>query len=229
MEAAAHSGVTVDDGDIVIAAQKIVSKAEGRYADLRLIAPSAEALRLSAICGKDARLVELILSESTEVVRCRPGVIIVRHRLGLVLANAGIDQSNLPDNEDSKRVLLLPLDPDGSAEHLRQSLQEISERNVGVAIIDSLGRAWRNGTVGTCIGASGIESIRDMRGEHDFYGRTLQSTVVGLGDELAAAASFVMGQGAEGTPVVIVKGVSARHRNGNARDLVRPPNEDLFK
>jgi coenzyme F420-0:L-glutamate ligase/coenzyme F420-1:gamma-L-glutamate ligase len=229
VQAARGASIALQDEDVVVVAQKIVSKAEGRYVDLRLVTPSPDAIHLSALCGKDARLVELVLAESTEVLRCQPGVIIVRHRLGLVLANAGIDQSNLPDNHDSERVLLLPLDPDRSAAHLRGALEQTCGCRFGIAVIDSLGRAWRNGTVGTCIGASGIESLRDMRGERDFFGRLLQSTVVGLGDELASAASFVMGQGAEGTPIVVVRGALSRNRDGVARDLVRPVREDLFK
>ncbi len=226
--AVAQNNIAIDDGDIVVLAQKIVSKSENRYVDLRSVSPSSEATRLAGICEKDPRLVELILGESVEVLRCVPGVIIVRHKLGLVLANAGIDQSNLPGNLASDRVLLLPVDPDASADKLRTSLAEKCGRKISVAIIDSLGRAWRIGTTGACIGASGFEPVRDMRGGRDLYGRTLQSTIIGIGDELAAAASLVMGQAAEGTPIVLVKGFALPHHGGSARDLVRHLNEDLF-
>jgi coenzyme F420-0:L-glutamate ligase/coenzyme F420-1:gamma-L-glutamate ligase len=181
VHASSHCGVNLEDGDIVVFAQKIVSKSERRYVDLATIEPSSEARTLAQICGKDPRIVDLILRESVEVLRCVPGVIIVRHRLGLVLANAGIDQSNLPGNLNNERVLLLPVDPDASAEGLRRSLEERSGRNLGVAIIDSLGRAWRNGTTGICIGSSGFGVVRDMRGSRDLYGRTLQATIIGTG------------------------------------------------
>lgn len=225
----ARNDVALDDGDVVVLAQKIVSKSEGRYADLSAVEPSLEAKRLAGICGKDPRLVELILSESVGVLRCVPGVIIVRHRLGLVLANAGIDQSNLPGNAAGGRALLLPLDPDASAHRLRRTLVERSGRRCGVAIIDSLGRAWRQGTTGICIGAAGFGALSDMRGSRDLYGRTLQSTIIGTGDELAAAASLVMGQANEGTPIVLVKGLALLLQNGNAQTLVRPLSEDLFQ
>jgi coenzyme F420-0:L-glutamate ligase/coenzyme F420-1:gamma-L-glutamate ligase len=229
LEAAKCSRVQFDDGDIVVLAQKIVSKSEGRYVDLESVDPSGEAKRLARICGKDPRIVDLILKESTEVVRCVPGVIIVRHKLGLVLANAGIDQSNLPGNQSGERVLLLPVDPDGSAFELQQTLEASTSRILGVAIIDSLGRAWRNGTAGVCIGASGFETLRDMRGSRDLYGRTMQATVIGIGDELAAAASLVMGQADEGTPIVLVKGMILTSLSARARDLVRPVSQDLFR
>lgn len=226
--AAANTGVAIEDGDVVVLAQKIVSKSENRYVDLCHVDPSPEAKRLAAICKKDPRLVELILRESAAVLRCVPNIIVVRHKLGLVLANAGIDQSNLPDNIASERVLLLPIDPDASAGKIRAALAEKCGCTVGVAIIDSLGRAWRIGTTGTCIGASGFKPVRDMRGSRDLYGRTLQSTVIGIGDELAAAASLVMGQAAEGTPIVLIKGIPMSPGDGAARDLVRPMQEDLF-
>ena len=215
------------DGDIVVLAQKIVSKAEGRYADLREVRPSKEAARLGAIAGKDPRLVELILSESSRVMRAVPGVIIVRHRLGYVMANAGIDQSNLGPG-DVDRVLLLPVDPDASAAALRRGLQAATGLRLSVLIIDSFGRAWRNGTCGTAIGASGIEALRDLRGRADFYGRRLETSELGFADELAAAASLVMGQADEGRPVVIVRGIEWKESDQNARNLLRPIGGDLF-
>lgn len=228
IEALAINRIDLRDLDILVLAQKIVSKAEGRYVDLRTVETSTEAARLAAICGKDERIVELVLQESSSVLRCVPGVIIVRHKLGLVLANAGIDQSNLPGGAGEQRVLLLPVDPDASARAIRQRLEALTGRHIGVAIIDSLGRAWRIGTCGTCIGASGLETVRDMRGKSDLHGRTLQSTLIGLGDELAAGASLVMGQAAEGTPIILVRGLAIQSGEGTARQLIRPTREDLF-
>jgi len=230
-DAMAAGGVALDDGDVLVLAQKIVSKAEGRYVRLADIAPTQEAMEHARVCGKDPRLVELILRESVAVLRCVPGVIIVRHRLGLVLANAGIDHSNLPDDPDGSdggRVLLLPQAPDDSARRLRDAIAARTGRTLAVLIIDSLGRAWRKGTVGTCIGAAGFRALWDRRGEPDLYGRTLQATVIGLGDALAAASSLVMGEAAEGRPLVLAKGLSAMAGAGCAADLVRPVSEDLF-
>lgn len=227
-QAAAQNGVPLEDGDVVVLAQKIVSKAEDRYVDLNTVTPSEKAVEIAEVCKKDPRIVELILGEAVEVVRCIPNVIIVRDRNGLVLANAGIDQSN-PGGEASNKALLLPKDPDASADRIRAAPEATSGKKVGVAVIDSLGRAWRIGTFGTCIGASGIETVRDMRGKKDLYGRTLQSTIIGLGDELAGGASMVMGQAAEGTPIVIVRGSGIQQDGMSARNLVRPLNEDLFK
>jgi coenzyme F420-0:L-glutamate ligase/coenzyme F420-1:gamma-L-glutamate ligase len=217
------------EGDIVVLAQKIVSKAEGRYVDLADVTPSLRAQSLAAMCGKDPRLVEAILSESSEVVRCRPGLIIVRHRLGFVLANAGIDRSNLPDAPDRECVLLLPEDPDASAARIRDGFRARAGVDVAVMIIDSLGRAWRVGTCGACIGAAGLATVQDLRGQGDLFGKTLVSTILGVGDEIAAAASLVMGQAAEGLPLVVIRGYAKRGADGRARDLVRPINEDLFR
>ena len=220
--------IALEDGDILVLAQKIVSKAEGRYVDLATVTPSARAWDLAAETGKDARLVETILSEATEVLRCRPNLIIVRHRLGLVLANAGIDRSNLPDFADGEHVLLLPQDPDASAARIRDGVKAATGAEVAVMIIDSLGRAWRVGTVGACIGAAGLATVHDMRGQDDLFGRTLVSTILGAGDEIAAAASLLMGQAAEGTPLVLLRGYRHVAQQGAARDLVRPVSEDLF-
>lgn len=228
LETLARNSISLENGDILVLAQKIVSKSEGRYLNLREIVPSGEARRLAAICGKDPRLVEAILSESQYVVRCRAGVIIVRHRLGFVLANAGIDHSNLPPESNKELVLLLPKDPDGSAARLRRELKKRTGKQVGVMIIDSIGRAWRIGTCGAAIGASGFQTVLDLRGQADLFGRKLQSTVLGLGDELAAGASLIMGQASEGTPVVLVRGLKWAEGAGRAADLIRPAHEDLF-
>lgn len=223
----AASEVGFRDGDVVVLAQKIVSKAEGRYAPLADVVPSERAERLAAIARKDPRVVELVLSESRSVLRAVPGVIIVRHRLGYVMANAGIDQSNLAGSE-SERVLLLPLDPDGSAADLRRKLEASTRCRLAVLIIDSFGRAWRNGTCGTAIGSAGLPALQDLRGRLDFFGRRLETSELGFADEIAAAASLMMGQANEGRPVVIVRGVEWQESEQSAANLVRPEKSDLF-
>lgn len=220
------TGDTLADGDVVVLAQKIVSKAEGRTVDLRTVAPSERAIGLAMATGKDARVVELILAESSEVLRHRPGLLIVAHRLGLVLANAGIDHSNVDGDE---HVLLLPVDPDGSAQTLRTALKAKTGADVAVVIIDSLGRAWRMGTIGTAIGVAGLPGLLDLRGRPDREGRLLETSELGLADELAAAASLVMGQADEGTPIVLARGVPYARREGSAAELVRPKDRDLFR
>ena len=227
-ETLTRNALSLTDGDVVVLAQKIVSKAEGRLLDLATVIPSSEAERLAAICGKDPRLVEAILSESTDVVRCKPGVIIVRHKRGWVLANAGIDHSNITQNDSAEHVLLLPQDPDASASALRESLTGYFNITIGVMIIDSFGRAWRLGTCGTCIGAAGLATVQDLRGRRDLTGGILQSSILGYGDELAAAASLLMGQAAEGRPMVIIRGLNLGTDQGQGSDLIRPREEDLF-
>jgi coenzyme F420-0:L-glutamate ligase/coenzyme F420-1:gamma-L-glutamate ligase len=224
----ARAGEQLRDGDIVVLAQKIVSKAEGRYVRLADVTPSARANELAQAARKDPRVVELMLQESREVMRHRPDVIVVEHRLGFVLANAGIDASNLEPAGD-ERVLLLPRDPDGSAAGLRDRLQKATGAKLGVIINDSLGRAWRNGTVGTALGASGLPTLLDLRGKPDLHGRTLRSTEVGVADEVAAAASLLMGQADEGRPIVIVRGFPYPLGDGSAQDLVRPRRLDMFR
>lgn len=214
------------DGDVFVIAQKIVSKAEGRVVSLAGVKPSKEAESLARKTDKDPRLVELILGESDEVVRHREGVLVVAHRLGIVLANAGIDRSNV-EGEDN--VLLLPEDPDASAKKIRDGLETHYRVRLGVVISDSLGRAWRNGTVGCAIGASGVEAVQDLLGQPDLFARPLEATVVGHGDELAAAASIVMGQADEGTPVVLISGLPPSTSDQTAADLLRPKAEDLFR
>lgn len=221
------SEVALVDGDVLVLAQKIVSKAEGRLIPLAEVTPSPHAIALGAECDKDPRLVELILAEADEVMRVRKGVLIVRHRLGLVLANAGIDQSNV-DHAGGPVALLLPLDPDGTCQRLRTAIAQRTGRWIAVLIIDSLGRAWRNGTLGTAIGAAGLPALLDLRGRPDLYGRTLETSELGLADEIAAAASLVMGQAAEGTPAVLVRGLALPDSAGSAADLVRPRAVDLF-
>jgi len=228
LEALARVPLSLAAGDVVVLAQKIVSKAEGRSVALAAVTPSTRALELAQISGKDPREVELMLAESTEVLRARPGVIVVRHRLGLVLANAGIDRSNVgPDEEE--RVLLLPRDPDRSCARLRDRLREATGADVATMIIDSLGRAWRNGTVGTALGVSGMPGLLDLRGHPDLFGRRLQTSELGLADEAASAASLLMGQASESRPVVVIQGLSYDRREGNAAELLRPAHLDLFR
>ena len=218
--AMARAGLAPEPGDVLAIAQKIVSKAEGRSIALASVAPSQAARDLAAQTGKDARLVELILSESERVVRARPNLIIVKHRLGFVMANAGIDQSNV--GEDGQ-ALLLPRDPDASAAALAARL------GLPVVITDSFGRAWRRGTVGVAIGAAGLPALQDLRGRPDLFGRTLMVSITGFADEIAAAAGLVMGQGAEGQPAVLLRGLAWSGAVNPAAELLRPAQEDLFQ
>ncbi len=228
MEAMRRANLHLEPGDIFVLAQKIVSKTEGRKVNLATVTPSPRARDLAAQIEKDPRLIELILQESNgEVLRTRPGLIVVEHRLGFVCANAGIDHSNVAG--DDEWVLLLPENPDASAERLRAQWESTTGTQVGVMIIDSHGRAWRNGTVGVAIGISGLPGVVDLRGQADLNGRILQVTQVGAADELAAAASLVMGQAAEGTPVVHVRGFPYPLREGSLRELIRPKELDLFR
>lgn len=223
--------VELQDNDIFVLAQKIVSKSEGRMVNLADVNPTQKAKELSLQVEKDARLIELILGESSEVLRIRKDVMVVEHRLGFVCANAGIDHSNVmgESNENGDFVLLLPEDPDLSAKKLRDEIRNLTGRNTGVMIIDSHGRAWRNGTVGMCIGLSGIPAVVDERGWKDLFGYTLKATIVGVADELAAAASLVMGQAAEGTPVVHVRGFPYPLGDGSLNELIRPKEMDMFR
>lgn len=223
--------IALEDNDILVFAQKIVSKAEGRAVNLVTITPSPRAIDLAQQTEKDPRLVELILCESNEVLRTRLGTIIVEHKLGFVCANAGIDHSNVAGAGDSTEewVLLLPAQPDRSAEQMRNDIQSKTGKRVGILIIDSHGRAWRNGTVGVAIGIAGVPGLEDLRGKPDLFNFTLRITQVGAADELAAAASLVMGQAAEGTPVVHVRGFPYPLREGSLKELIRPKDQDLFR
>jgi coenzyme F420-0:L-glutamate ligase/coenzyme F420-1:gamma-L-glutamate ligase len=232
--------VALEDGDIIVLAQKIVSKAEGRLVNLSSVIPSKEAIELATRSEKDARLVELILQESKAVLRVRPGTIIVEHRLGFVCANAGIDHSNVQPGETSPVsedfgslaedwVLLLPKDPDNSALEIRRRIKIATGNRIGVMIIDSHGRAWRLGTIGMAIGLSGLPGLVDKRGWQDLFGYRLKITIVAAADELAAAASLVMGEAAEGTPAVHVRGFPYPLREGSLKELIRPKANDLFR
>ena len=223
------SEVTIDEGDILVLAQKIVSKAENRYVSLNKIIPSDKANLLARKTAKDPRLVELILQESKEVVRHRKGVIVVENKLGFVHANAGIDRSNIDSNANDPKVLLLPENPDLSAEVIRKDLSLLLKKSIGIIINDSAGRAWRNGIVGIAIGSSGVTALTDLRGQKDLYGKVLEVTEVGLADELASAASILMGQGDEGLPVVLIKGLQLGEDKEGSQILIRPVEDDLFR
>ena len=225
----ADAEIALQDGDVIVIAQKIVSKSENRYVDLGQIMPSVKAQELAEVTGKDARHIEAVLSESSEVLRTRKNVIIVAHRLGFVMANAGIDESNIAHGDGSERVLLLPVDPDRTCREIKATLDRNFAVSVGVIINDSFGRAWRNGVVGVALGAAGISSLQNLVGSPDLFGRLMKVTEVAVGDELAAAASLVMGQGAEGTPIVHVRGFQNRAPENDAATLVRPKNMDMFR
>ncbi len=228
IEAVQRAGVALEAGDVVVLAQKIVSKSEGRTVELASVTPSARALELAAIVQKDARLVELVLRESRRIVRTAKDVLIVEHRRGYVMANAGIDQSNVAAAGEAEQALLLPEDPDRSARALRAAVRARCGVDIGVIVSDSFGRPWRLGTVGVALGSAGLPAVLDLRGQPDLYGRTLRVTVVGHADEIAAAASLVMGQAAEGCPMVLVRGL-AGGADIPATELLRPPGEDLFR
>lgn len=225
------TGLELEQGDILVLAQKIVSKAEGRLVNLSEIQPTPRALEIASTVDKDPRFVELVLRESREVLRTRPGTLIVEHRCGFVCANAGIDHSNVsgPWGNQVDWVLLLPEDSDRSARRIRDQIQTKLGVEVGVLIIDSHGRAWRMGTVGVAIGMAGLPGLVDLRGEKDLFGYELRVTQVAAADELAAAASLIMGQAAEGSPAVLVKGFPYKMREGNLDELIRPLELDLFR
>jgi coenzyme F420-0:L-glutamate ligase / coenzyme F420-1:gamma-L-glutamate ligase len=220
-----RTALTLTIGDVLVVAQKIVSKAENRYVNLNDVAVSDAARALAAETEKDPRLVQLILDESTAVLRHRPGVLIVEHRNGYVHANAGIDQSNIVHPPGNSRALLLPANPDTSAQRLRAALGG----TINVIINDSAGRAWRNGVTGFALGTAGFAPVVDLIGERDLFGNTLKVTQVAVADELAAAASFVMGQAAQATPVVLIRGAQLTPSTGGSADLLRQRQHDLFR
>jgi coenzyme F420-0:L-glutamate ligase/coenzyme F420-1:gamma-L-glutamate ligase len=227
-DALARVGLALAPGDVLVYAQKIVSKAEGRCVSLRDVQPSARAHEIAAQCLKDARLVELVLAESSAVVRVAPNVLITRHRCGFVMANAGIDRSNTGSGSDDT-VLLLPVDADASARHLRAALQVRCGTAPGVIVSDSFGRPWRHGTVNVALGVAGLPALVDMRGGRDRDGRTLQVTQVALADAVAAGAGLVMGEATESAPIVLVRGIVTAAPDTDGQALIRPPHEDLFR
>ena len=225
----AATKLTLDDGDVIVVAQKIVSKSEGRIVEIASVTPSERAIALAAETGKDPRFVEIVLSESRRIVRHRPNLIVAEHRLGFVMANAGIDHSNVGPDDGRERVLLLPLDPDASALALQQQLAARTKKRLAIIVSDSFGRPWRRGTVGIALGAAGLPSDIDWRGQPDLFGRKLEVTETGFADEIAAAASIVQGQAAEATPIVVVRGLSWTAPETPAAAIVRPPEHDLFR
>lgn len=221
--------LSLQDGDVLVLAQKIVSKAEGRYAYLNEVEPGPEAIELARNCDKDPRHMEVLLGESHSVLRQRPGVVIVEHKLGYVHANAGIDRSNIASADDNPRLLLLPEDPDASAQNLREALQNKTGARINIIINDSAGRAWRNGTLGFAIGTAGFEAVENRIGEQDLFGRALEVTEVAVADELAAAASFLMGQGNEAIPLVLIRGAKLRPSDAGSAALIRDREKDMFR
>jgi coenzyme F420-0:L-glutamate ligase / coenzyme F420-1:gamma-L-glutamate ligase len=229
VEAFIANGLVPEASDVLVVAQKVVSKAEGRYVDVTTVSPSERAIELARELDKDPRFVEVVLSESKRVVRHRPGLLIVEHRLGFVMANAGIDHSNVPMEGDAERVLLLPKDPDGSAHALREHLVGVFGASIAVIISDSFGRAWRKGTVGVALGAAGLPALIDLRGHPDLFGRELLVTETGFADEIAAGAGLLMGQADEAVPMVLVRGLSWSAPEVAAAALIRPAEHDLFR
>lgn len=223
-----EAGLSTQSGDVLVVTQKIISKAEGQFVALDEVTPGAEALRLASVTGKDARLVELVLRESSAVLRAVPHVLITRHRTGHVMANAGIDRSNIgPDRQDC--ALLLPEDADKSAQALRAALARHVAPVPALVISDSFGRPWRYGVTNVAIGAAGFPALVDRRGEPDRDGRALEVTQIALGDMVATAAGLAMGEGAEGVPAVLIRGLNPGAKESPAKALVRPLREDLFQ
>ena len=225
----AAAGASLEPGDVLVVAQKIISKAENRYAYLNEVEPSEQAKALAAKCDKDPRQMEWVLRESREVLRQVPGVVIVEHRLGYVHANAGIDRSNIHSDDDNPRVLLLPEDPDDSARRLRADLEALTSVAPYIIINDSAGRAWRNGTMGFALGTAGFAPVENRIGQSDLYGRELEVTEVAVADELAAAASFLMGQAHEAAPVVLLRGAKLSDADCGSQSLIRDRQRDLFR
>ena len=228
LKSANSSKIEWFEGDILVIAQKIVSKAEGRLVNLKQIEPSKRSIELGSLTEKDPRLVELILQESKKVIRYRKGVLVVQNDHGVILANAGIDHSNLEQDQEQDWVLLLPKDPDISAKKIHQELMEKTGLHLGVIINDSIGRAWRNGTIGTAIGVAGLPAIVDLRGRKDLFGNPLRVSEEAVADELASAASLIQGQADEALPVVLIQGFQSQTANIPASGLIRPKETDLF-
>jgi coenzyme F420-0:L-glutamate ligase / coenzyme F420-1:gamma-L-glutamate ligase len=222
-----RAGLALQNDDALVISSKIVSKAEGRRVDLRTVEPGDEAQRLAEITRKDPRIVELVLRESAQVSRAVPGVLVTQHRLGFVSANAGIDQSNVGESRDD--VLLLPLEPDTSAARIRQALATATGVQVGIVLSDSHGRPFRMGNVGVAIGVAGMPALVDLRGQFDLFGRELRVSTQGYADLVASAAHLLCGEGDEGRPVVHIRGLKFTTDDGQASDLNRPHEQDLYR
>jgi len=229
LDAVKKNNLSLQNDDVIVLAQKIVSKSENRYVDLKTITPSRAAIGLAKKANKDARAMEVLLAESKEVIKTRTNVVIVEHNNGYVHANAGIDHSNIKQEDGKELLLLLPKDPDASAEKLRTGIKEKTGIDVNIIINDSFGRAFRNGVCGVCIGSAGFEVIDNKIGHQDLFGNILQITEIAVADEIAAAASLVMGQADEGKPVVIVRGVKLKKSDQGSKALLRKKQDDLFR
>lgn len=229
IDAISYSQYEPEDMDVFVVAQKIVSKAENRLIDLASVFPSKRARELARATRKDPRIVELILSESKSVIRYREGILITEHRLGYIMANAGVDRSNVAVEDGSEWALLLPKDPDESARVLREQLETYYERKLGIVISDSVGRPWRMGSIGMALGSAGIPALLDYRGKPDLFGRTMEVTEVAQADQIAAGAALVMGETGQGCPVALVRGIEWHAADSTARQLIRPPEQDLFR
>lgn len=228
-KALSAAGIPLNDGDVLVVAQKIVSKAEGRYLERASLVPSDRAIALAERTGKDPRHVEAILSESEEIVKTGGDLIIAAHRLGFVMANAGIDESNIDHGDGDGRFLLLPSDPDASAAELKRRLDAEFHTRIGVVINDSFGRPWRNGVVGVALGSAGVPALVDKAGSRDLFGREMRVTEVAVADEIASAGSLLMGQADEGLPAVLVRGLRLRAPVQPAAALVRDRKKDMFR
>ena len=227
--ALASNNLVLQTGDVLVVAQKIVSKSEGRMVRLEDVNPSDQAMELAQKTAKDPRLIELVLSESTEVLRAVDELIIVAHKLGIVLANAGIDASNVAPPSDVEQVLLLPRDPDRSAQDYHERIKQRTGVSVGIIINDSVGRAWRLGTTSLAIGVAGVTALEDHRGKPDLFGVSLKVSEEAVADELASAASLLQGQAAEKSPVVLIRGFVSDSDRQTAASLIRPVDQDLFR
>jgi len=223
----AAANLKLIDGDVLVVAQKIVSKAEGRTVRLGDIKASDAAIQLAKITHKEPAIVQLILNESSAIVRHRPGVIIAKHKQGWILANAGIDRSNVTEREDE--VLLLPEQPDATANQLRDDLAARYASTIGVIIADSVGRPWRMGTTGMTLGSAGVEALANLRGQQDMFGRILEVSEHAVADSIASAAELLLGEANEATPVVIVRGLNEGYSAQNSTVLLRPSEEDMFR
>jgi coenzyme F420-0:L-glutamate ligase / coenzyme F420-1:gamma-L-glutamate ligase len=227
LDALAQAGETLQTGDALVVTSKIVSKAEGRFFELADVEPSAEAQRLADETKKDPRIVELVLQDSVGISRVNIGVLVTQHRLGFVSANASIDQSNIEGGDE--RVLLLPKDPDASAQFLRERFKQKTGADIGIIISDSHGRPFRMGNVGVAVGVAGMPALLDLRGQDDLYGRKLKISLLGYADLVASAAHLVTGEANEGRPVVLVRGLNFAQIDGSAKDLNRPVEQDLYR
>jgi coenzyme F420-0:L-glutamate ligase/coenzyme F420-1:gamma-L-glutamate ligase len=223
------ANLELHDDDVLVLAQKIVSKSEGRMVRLRDVTPSPRAIELAKQSNKDARFCEVVLWDTREIVRVRDGLIIVETHHGWICANAGVDKSNVAPHDENEWVLRLPENADESAHRLREQLRVLTSRDIGVIVNDSHGRAWRNGAVGVAIGVAGMPAIEDLRGHSDLFGYQLQVTTVGIADQIAAAASLLQGQANEGRPIIHARGVPMNRREGSAKEIARAKEQDLFR